>query len=196
MDNTKDKDPAVVEDGEDDEEENKNLTVGFFYERKVPDTDELVMVRVNSIDDVGVSCHLLEYNNLEGFLPLSEISRKRMRSVLRHVRTGQKQVLQVLRVDPERGFVDLSKKYITDVERKLVQKSTTRAKLPIVSRAMLVRSLTKKRMIFIRNMCGHCTTQTTVTLVMPLKLLLLKESLFGRMLKTRTKILLKLSPKL
>jgi len=117
MDNSKDKDPAVVEE-DDDEEENKNLTVGFFYERKVPDTDELVMVRVNSIDDVGVSCHLLEYNNLEGFLPLSEISRKRMRSVLRHVRTGQKQVLQVLRVDPERGFVDLSKKYITDVERE------------------------------------------------------------------------------
>jgi len=111
-----DDDPSVVEDGE-DEEENKNLTVGFFYERKVPDTDELVMVRVHTIDDVGVLCHLLEYNNLEGFLPLSEISRKRMRSVLRHVRTGQKQVLQVLRVDPERGFVDLSKKYITDVER-------------------------------------------------------------------------------
>lgn len=111
------KDPAIVED-EEDEEDNKNMTVGFFYERKVPDTDELVMVRVNTIDDVGVLCNLLEYNNLEGFLPLSEISRKRMRSVLRHVRTGQKQVLQVLRVDPERGFVDLSKKYITDVERE------------------------------------------------------------------------------
>jgi len=112
------RDPALVDDIEDDEEENRNLTVGFYYERKVPDTDELVMVRVHSIDDVGVLCHLLEYNNLEGFLPLSEISRKRMRSVLRHVRTGQKQVLQVLRVDPERGFVDLSKKYITDVERE------------------------------------------------------------------------------
>jgi len=51
------------------------------------------------------------------FLPLSEISRKRIRSVLRHVRVGQKQVLQVLRVDTERGFTDLSKKYITPVER-------------------------------------------------------------------------------
>jgi len=112
------KDPALVTDEEDEDDENRNLTVGFYYERKVPDTDELVMVRVHSIDDVGVLCHLLEYNNLEGFLPLSEISRKRMRSVLRHVRTGQKQVLQVLRVDPERGFVDLSKKYITDVERE------------------------------------------------------------------------------
>jgi len=75
------------------------------------------MVRVNSIDDMGVLCSLLEYNNLEGFLPLSEISRKRMRSVLRHVRVGQQQVLQVLRVDTERGYTDLSKKYITEVER-------------------------------------------------------------------------------
>jgi len=89
----------------------------FYYERKVPETDELVMVRVNSIDDMGVLCSLLEYNNLEGFLPLSEISRKRMRSVLRHVRVGQQQVLQVLRVDTERGYTDLSKKYITEVER-------------------------------------------------------------------------------
>jgi len=89
----------------------------YYYERKVPETDELVMVRVNSIDDMGVLCSLLEYNNLEGFLPLSEISRKRMRSVLRHVRVGQQQVLQVLRVDTERGYTDLSKKYITEVER-------------------------------------------------------------------------------
>jgi translation initiation factor 2 subunit 1 len=91
----------------------------FFYERRVPEKDELVMCRVLSIDDMGVICSLLEYNNLEGFLPLSEISRKRIRSVLRHVRVGQKQVLQVLRVDTERGFTDLSKKYITPVERDL-----------------------------------------------------------------------------
>jgi len=84
----------------------------------VPEPDELVMVRVNSIDDMGVMCSLLEYNDLEGFLPLSEISRKRMRSVLRHVRVGQKQVLQVLRVDTERGYVDLSKKYVGAVEKE------------------------------------------------------------------------------
>lgn len=46
MDNNKDKDLAVVEDGEDDEEDNKNLTVGFFYERKVPD------VRVTSVYNI------------------------------------------------------------------------------------------------------------------------------------------------
>jgi len=90
----------------------------FFYERRVPEKDELVMCKIVSIDEMGVICSLLEYNNLEGFLPLSEISRKRIRSVLRHVREGQKQVLQVLRVDNERKFTDLSKKYITPGERE------------------------------------------------------------------------------
>jgi len=90
----------------------------YFYDRKVPETDELVMVRVNSIDDMGVMCSLLEYNDLEGFLPLSEVSRKRMRSILRHVRVGQRQVLQVLRVDTERGYVDLSKKYVGAPEKE------------------------------------------------------------------------------
>jgi len=105
-------DPVVVDD-------DPSKAGEYFYERKVPEPEELVMVRVNSIDDMGVLCSLLEYNNLEGFLPLSEISRKRMRSVLRYVRVGQQQVLQVLRVDTERGYTDLSKKYITEVEREL-----------------------------------------------------------------------------
>jgi len=99
------------------DEEPEKKKGDYFYENKVPEVDELVMVRVNSIDEMGVLCSLLEYNNLEGFLPLSELSRKRMRSVLRHVRVGQKQVLQVIRVDTERGYTDLSKKYVEEPER-------------------------------------------------------------------------------
>lgn len=95
-----------------------NDTEDYFYERRFPEKDELVMVRVLKIDDMGVMCSLLEYNNMEGFLPLSEISRKRMRSVFNHVRVGQKQVLQVLRVDKEKGFTDLSKKFIAASERE------------------------------------------------------------------------------
>jgi len=104
------------EKSEDDDDIGKKKG-DYFYEHKVPEVDELVMARVNSIDEMGVLCQLLEYNNLEGFLPLSELSRKRMRSVLRHVRVGQKQVLQVIRVDTERGYTDLSKKYVEESER-------------------------------------------------------------------------------
>jgi len=108
-----------IDDEEPLESRLENKYDNFFYERRVPERDELVMCKIVSIDDMGVICSLLEYNNLEGFLPLSEISRKRIRSVLRHVREGQKQVLQVLRVDNERKFTDLSKKYITPAEREL-----------------------------------------------------------------------------
>lgn len=70
-------------DRSEDEDEMGKKKGDYFYEHKVPEVDELVMARVNSIDEMGVLCQLLEYNNLEGFLPLSELSRKRMRSVLR-----------------------------------------------------------------------------------------------------------------
>jgi len=111
-----------VENDEENNNEDKGEEVAskkgdYFYEHRVPEVDELVMARVNSIDEMGVLCSLLEYNNLEGFLPLSELSRKRMRSVLRHVRVGQKQVLQVIRVDTDRGYTDLSKKYVEEPER-------------------------------------------------------------------------------
>jgi translation initiation factor 2 subunit 1 len=92
---------------------------GYFYERKYPERDELVMVRVNSIDEDGVFCSLLEYNNIEGFLQLKELSRKTyIKSIKRFVRVGQQQVLQVLTVDSENGYIDLSKKYITEEERE------------------------------------------------------------------------------
>eukprot|EP01129_Flabellula_baltica_P002210 TRINITY_DN12051_c0_g1_i1.p1 TRINITY_DN12051_c0_g1~~TRINITY_DN12051_c0_g1_i1.p1 ORF type:complete len:286 (+),score=93.48 TRINITY_DN12051_c0_g1_i1:27-860(+) len=88
----------------------------FFYQNRVPEINELVMVRVESIDEMGIICSLLEYNNIEGFLPFSELTRTRMRSVHRHVKIGQKQILSVIRVDAERGFTDLSKKWITGTE--------------------------------------------------------------------------------
>jgi translation initiation factor 2 subunit 1 len=107
-----------MEENDKESIEEENTKGDYFYEHRVPEVDELVMARVNSIDEMGVLCSLLEYNNLEGFLPLSELSRKRMRSVLRHVRVGQKQVLQVIRVDTERGYTDLSKKYVEEPERQ------------------------------------------------------------------------------
>jgi translation initiation factor 2 subunit 1 len=89
----------------------------FFYEKRLPEINELVMTRVDTITDRGVFCSLLEYNNIEGFLQLGEVSARRMRSIYRHVRVGQHLVLSVLRVDTERGYIDLSKKYLNEADR-------------------------------------------------------------------------------
>lgn len=75
-----------------------------MYENEFPEVDDMVMVRVNTINEIGAWVHLLEYNNKEGFILLSELSRRRMRSVAKHIRVGKQEVLQVLRVDKEKGI--------------------------------------------------------------------------------------------
>lgn len=37
-----------------------------FYKNRLPETDDLVMVNVVNIEEMGVYVHLLEYNNIEG----------------------------------------------------------------------------------------------------------------------------------
>ncbi len=88
----------------------------YFYENKFPVMNELVMVTINSIDDIGVLCSLLEYNNIEGYIAMSEVSRQRMRSISQHVRIGQKHILQVVNVIPDNNYVELSKKYVDENE--------------------------------------------------------------------------------
>jgi len=83
-----------------------------MYENEFPELDDLVMVRVTRVTEIGAYVNLLEYNNKEGIILLSNLSRKRIRSVNRHVRVGKIEVLQVLRVDTEKGYIDLSKKLI------------------------------------------------------------------------------------
>lgn len=86
---------------------------GYFYENHLPEQNELVMVKVKSIDNMGVLCSLLEYNNIEGFMQLSELSRKRLHSIGRLIKVSQQQVLQVVQVDTEKKYIDLSKRFLS-----------------------------------------------------------------------------------
>jgi len=83
----------------------------YFYERRLPAINELVMAQVHEIDDNGIVCKLLEYGSIEAFLPFSEVTRKRLRSAKDIVQKGKTKIFQVIRV--EKGYVDLSKKYVT-----------------------------------------------------------------------------------
>jgi translation initiation factor 2 subunit 1 len=95
-----------------------------YYEQKYPEVDELVMVQVRQIAEMGAyvklvrsafprqeeSGHLtsqntqLEYDNTEGMILLSELSRRRIRSVQKLIRVGRNEVVVVLRVDKEKGI--------------------------------------------------------------------------------------------
>lgn len=85
-----------------------------MYKDELPNMDDLVVVKVKSIEDFGAFVSLLEYNHIEGMIMSSEVSRKRIRSIHKHLRIGRQDVMQVLRVDKEKGYIDLSKKNVTD----------------------------------------------------------------------------------
>jgi ribosomal protein S1 len=83
-----------------------------FYEAEFPEVDECVMVEVKNIADMGAYVSLLEYKGIEGMILLSELSRRRIRSINKLIRVGKVEVAMVMRVDKEKGYIDLSKRRV------------------------------------------------------------------------------------
>lgn len=124
-----------------------------FYEGKYPEVDDVVMVQVKSIAEMGAYVQLLEYHGIEGMILLSELSRRRIRSITKLIKVrcalkmsivhgftrlqgpncpesapplarrrhrhslhgapsqvGRQEPVMVLRVDKEKGYIDLSKR--------------------------------------------------------------------------------------
>lgn len=84
-----------------------------FYENKYPEVDEVVMVNVQEIAEMGAYVKLLEYDNIEGMVLLSELLRRRIRSIQKLIRVGKNEVAVVMRVDKEKGYIDLSKRRVS-----------------------------------------------------------------------------------
>lgn len=93
-------------------DDHKNLDCRF-YENRYPDIESVVMVNVRNIADMGAYVSLLEYGNVEGMILLSELSRRRIRSIHKLIRVGRNEVVMVLRVDQEKGYIDLSKRRVS-----------------------------------------------------------------------------------
>lgn len=103
--------------GGESEEEDSQATPGVlqcrYYEREYPDVDECVLVQVRSISEMGAYVTLTEYNNIEGMILLSELTRRRFRSINKLIRVGKTEIAMVIRVDSTKGFIDLSKRRVT-----------------------------------------------------------------------------------
>lgn len=87
-----------------------------FYGNRYPEVEDVVMVNVRSIAEMGAYVHLLEYNNIEGMILLSELSRRRIRSINKLIRVGRSECVVVIRVDKDKGYIDLSKRRVSPEE--------------------------------------------------------------------------------
>jgi translation initiation factor 2 subunit 1 len=81
-----------------------------------PEIGDIVIATVETVTDYGAYAKLDEYGK-RGLLHVSEISSSWIRNIRDFVRENQKLVLKVLRVDQEKGHVDLSLRRVTKRER-------------------------------------------------------------------------------
>lgn len=116
-----------------------------------PEVGELVISTVNEITDYGAYVTLDEYGGKEGFLHISEISSGWIRNIRDFIREGEKLVLKVLRVDPERSQIDLSLRRVTQREKRekiLLWKRSRKAE-------SLLRSASQKLGVTIEELYGE-----------------------------------------
>ena len=78
---------------------------------------DLVVASVTRVEDYGAYVKLDEYAGIEGLVHISEISSTWVRNIRDHAREGQKLVLKVLRVNPQRNQIDLSLRRVTGREK-------------------------------------------------------------------------------
>lgn len=111
-----------------------------------PEVGDFVIATIKSITSYGAYVVLDEYNK-EGLLHISEIASGWVRNIRSFIREGQKVVLKVLRVNEEKGQVDLSLRRVTKHDKRekiLVWKRERKAE-------SLLRSISKKSKIPVKE---------------------------------------------
>ncbi len=86
--------------------------------KEYPDPGSLVVCTINECKDFGAFGELDEYPGKEGFIHISEVASGWVKHIRDHVSEGQKTVCKVLKVDEDRGHVDLSFKRVNEHQKR------------------------------------------------------------------------------
>ena len=89
----------------------------MLYKRHgMPEDDEIVLCKVTKIFPNSVFVELLEYQK-SGMIHISEISPGRIRNLRDYVSVGRQIVCKILRIDREKGHIDLSLRRVNSNQR-------------------------------------------------------------------------------
>lgn len=89
----------------------------FLKKSGMPEESELVMCTVTKIHYNSVFVNLDEYKK-QGMIHISEISPGRIRNIRDFIKEGKVIVCKVLRINTERGHIDLSLRRVSDSQRR------------------------------------------------------------------------------
>lgn len=83
------------------------MTSCRFYREPYPCQGDVVVVRINKMVESGFYVSLLEYNNIQGHIPISECTRRRIQKTRKTMQKGQLEVCKVVKIDTEVGVLEL-----------------------------------------------------------------------------------------
>ncbi len=90
----------------------------MLLEKKgLPQEDELVLCTVTKVQFHSIFVNLDEYGK-SGMIHISEVSPGRIRNIRDFVEEGKKVVCKVLRVNEEKGYIDLSLRRVTETQKR------------------------------------------------------------------------------
>jgi len=83
----------------------------------MPQEEELVLCTVTAVQYHSVFCALDEYGKT-GMIHISEIAPGRIRNIRDFVKEGKKIVCKILRINPEKGHIDLSLRRVNENQKR------------------------------------------------------------------------------
>ena len=89
----------------------------LFKKQDFPEESELVLCTVTSVQFHSVFVNLDEYDK-GGMIHISEVSPGRIRNIRDFVKEGKKIVCKVLRINQEKGYIDLSLRRVNEAEKR------------------------------------------------------------------------------
>jgi translation initiation factor 2 subunit 1 len=91
-----------------------------FYENLFPEIDDLVMGQVSEVEETHAVVELLEYGRREAMISATEFTRTRRGNIQKKIMQLKKMrkvdAYLVTNVDQEKGYIDLSKKKVGNLD--------------------------------------------------------------------------------
>ena len=87
-----------------------------FYKNKYPDIDDIVICKVTDIIEESIYVNLIEYG-VDGMVQLSNASSRRKKRSVCLLKKDKQYPLLVIAVDKEKGYVDLSTRFLSDDDK-------------------------------------------------------------------------------
>lgn len=92
------------------------------------DVNMVVMCEIKNVNSVCSEVSLIEYGNVIGMILHKEITRRRLDSYKKHMRVGLVQPMQIIQIDKNRGYIDLSKRELSHEDVEECKEKYNRAK--------------------------------------------------------------------